>query len=252
MEKPKSVSDLFKGKANIIPSIPSVEPLPEELKSNGSYIYSGPLTLGDNDMVGPDSLSEDVIASVEKFLRANEQKKIVYVDLGIDQPKTVVEKITPCINALLKRPDIAVITNFISFECENRDAQSRLYSAGFLPSNLIYSKAHLVVHKCGSGTYGFQLNYQVPAIIMGSNFYDRDEIAKRLEELGAADYLPASLDKNECFRLFDQYATQLLDKTTDKYSKQKNSLAKLGQEIQEFQGSFDFGGIIKTIAGSAK
>ncbi len=64
------------------------------------------------------------------------------------------------------------------------------------------SHVDFMVHHCGSGTYSYQLMHQVPAIILGSRLYDRDEIAIRLNELGAACYLSADLEEGFFFFFF--------------------------------------------------
>ncbi len=194
IDKPKSISDLFIGDINIIPSIQSIEILPKELKTDKSYLYAGALILSDEDMIGS-NFPQEVLLSVKKYLEENKVKKIVYVDLGLLQPEIILDKIGKCFEILFDQPDVVILTNYIHYKCKSKKEESCLFASRFLPSNLIYANAELAIHKCGSGSYNHQINNEVFSIILGSNCYDRDEVAIRLEELGDKMLLPQSRKK---------------------------------------------------------
>jgi len=73
-----------KPKAKIIPGIPTIECLPEDIEDRDSYFYSGPLIIIDKP-------SKNLTERLDEFLMMNKQKNIVFITTGtID--KTPIEK----------------------------------------------------------------------------------------------------------------------------------------------------------------
>ncbi len=245
IEKPKSISDLFRGKINIIPSIKSIETLPEELSTDSSYVYSGPLLLSDEDMIGS-HFSQEMLQSAKKFIEQNSDKKLVYVDLGLFQPDIILNRIEKCFEILFDQPDIAILTNSTKYKCKNESEEQRLFVSDFLPNNLVYSNVDLAIHKCGSGTYNYQVNYQVFSIVLGSNCYDRDEIAMRLETLGVSKYISPNLEDDEYYQLFEESVLKSLNETSNEKKERRNALASIKEEILVTQNEFDFEKILKS------
>ena len=87
-------------------------------------------------------------------------------------------------------------------------------------------------------------------IILGSRCYDRDEIAIHLDKIGSAYYISADLDAVEYHRLFDAALSNLLDSSSDMYSKQKKILAELNTELINTKKGFDFGEVIRQMLDS--
>jgi UDP:flavonoid glycosyltransferase YjiC (YdhE family) len=240
--RPTTISDLFKGDINLIPSIPTLETLPPELEERGSYIYSGPLLLNDEEMAGSLSFSSDVLTALDIFLANNRNRRIVYFTKGIADPPEILNRAEYCIHSLLSHEEVAVITNV---KIQGQHDKSRYFSNNFLPMNKICAVADIMIHQCGSGAYNYQLINKIPGIVLGSKCYDRDDIALRLEKIGVAAYIPADLDEQSYYNKFDEYARQLLQDVSDLRIRQKLSLEEIKGEIDCIQGAFNFESIIR-------
>jgi UDP:flavonoid glycosyltransferase YjiC (YdhE family) len=235
--RPASISDLFAGDVNIIPSIPDLEVLPAELKNNEAFIYSGPLLLTDSQMTGSLSFSSDVITALDAFIKDNKDRRLVYFTKGIADPAEILNRASACVHALLSHENVAVITNI---RIEGAYDKSRCFSNSFLPMNTICAQAHLMIHQCGSGAYNYQLINEVPAVILGSKCYDRDDVAMRLQELGAALYIPADLADDTYFNRFNEYTQLLLAENGEEKNKQQQTLKTIKQQIEQVQVAFHF------------
>jgi UDP:flavonoid glycosyltransferase YjiC (YdhE family) len=247
MWQPKSVSDLFVGDVNIIPSIPSVDVLPDVIRGDERYVYSGPLLLDDEEMSGPMTYAEKMEAELDDFLDRCRDKKVVYFTIGIDDPTEILNKAQHCIVSMLRDETVAVVTN-VSHAAEIDGAlASRLFFSEFLPMNKVCSRIDLMVHHCGCGAYGYQLKYKVPGIVLGSKSYDRDDIAKQLDKCGAVHYLPAELDFDDFSQRFNMHVQQLLDASSTAYAAQKAAIMNLNDEIISVGTAFDFGKIIRDV-----
>jgi UDP:flavonoid glycosyltransferase YjiC (YdhE family) len=238
--EPQTLNDLFQGDVNIIPSVPSVEMLPPEIEDKSAYVYAGPLTLTDHQMASPLTYSDQTMALTEAFLEANQDKKIVYFTLGLTRSPQIVGRVNYCLNSLLSLGDTAIVTNLTTFAAGDASQQKRYLSLAYLPMSLVCARASLMVHHCGSATYGYQLTHQIPGIILGSKCYDRDDNGMRLDEMGAAHFIPAEREDAAYYQDFDATVAQLLDPASEAYGKQKGALAKLHQEMVAVQQAFDF------------
>jgi hypothetical protein len=229
--KPEKTSDLFVGDVNIIPSIPSIEALPEKLKSDSSYVFSGPLLLSDEEIMKnleyinfSNKTFKDNRTEVEEFLNRNKTRKIVYFTYGITKPNEIADKANSCIEYLLKQ-GFAVITSVNHVVNLSEDESSRLYFFPALPMHMVCSRVHMMIHHCGSGTYNYQLLNQVPSIILGTNCYDRDEVGMQLHKINAGTYLPSDLEQEVFQKEFQDAVADLQDATSKKYLEQKSVLS---------------------------
>lgn len=247
--EPQSIPELFVGDMNIIPSIPSVEVLPPKIKSNKIYQYSGPLIIG--DQVRPNDVER-----IKDFIKKNNDKKIVYFTGGIvnhEMDFEVQRRLTDCIKVVLDKGAV-IITNLIDIVDKHFNGtdlySNKIFCMGHLPMHLICSKVDVMVHHCGSGAYNYQLKYQLPSVIFGSARYDRDEVGARLDELGAAEFLPANLNEDAYYQKFDSVITALLDSNSELTKKQRRSLSKLFIELEMVENKFDFGKLLKDLLSS--
>jgi hypothetical protein len=241
--RPASISDLFTGDLNIIPSIPDLEVLPADLKNRETYIYSGPLLLTDRQMAGSLSFSSDVTTALDTFIKNNHSRRLVYFTKGIADPAEILNRASVCVHALLSHENVAVITNI---RIEGAYDKSRCFSNSFLPMNAICAQAHLMIHQCGSGAYNYQLINEVPAVILGSKCYDRDDVAIRLQELGAALYIPADVPDDTYFSRFNEYTQLLLSENGEVKNKQRKALATIKQQVEQVQAAFHFETLVHT------
>jgi UDP:flavonoid glycosyltransferase YjiC (YdhE family) len=242
--RPSSISDLFTGDINIIPSIPTLEVLPAQLENRGTYVYSGPLLLTDQEMAGSLSFSSHVITALDTFISNNQGRRLVYFTKGIADPVEILNRASSCVHALLSDENTAVITNI---RIEGPYDKNRCFSNNFLPMNTICARADLMIHQCGSGAYNYQLINKVPAIILGSKCYDRDDVAIRLQEVGSAKYLPADLNNDEYFCRFTEYTKSLLQEDSDARKEMKHSLASIKEQIAQVQTAFHFDKLVHQV-----
>lgn len=177
-----------KPKAKIIPGIPSIERLPENIENRESYFYSGPLLVMDKP-------SENLSVQLEEFLNDNRQKPIVLITTGtID--KTPIENF---IEFFVQR-NYAVITTCQS-EINERYSKQILYRK-LLPLHYICGISNLVIHQCGSGMYHYPIMHRVPSLTLGTQCYDREDIALRLQELGVSAHIPHPDDDPGYWNIF--------------------------------------------------
>ncbi len=245
--EPATISDLFKGDANIIPSIPSLDALPGALQGNGDYIYSGPLLLGDEEMSGALTYSKETVSVIRNFFDQNSNRQLIYFTKGIADPPEILSKAESCLNALLEMEGVAVITNIrTGLPVDER----RYFFNRFLPMNLVCCRVQLMIHQCGSGAYNYQLLNEVPGIALGSKCYDRDDIAMQLERQGTTAFITADQDEASYLAQFKTAVASLLDNTSVLYVQQKTALAQAKQEIAAVRQQFDLSRIIRKVVGA--
>jgi|GEM_PF-5662099 len=238
---PGSPAELFIGDVNIIPSIPSIETLPSTIENKDTYHYAGPLLLDDVALMKGLDLQiggtryADNREKVMQFLDNNAGRKIVFFTQGLTDIGEITTRAQTALQLLLNK-GLAIITNIGKFNFDS----PHFFSDTFLPMHMICEKCDFMIHHCGSGTYNYQLLYELPAIILGSNCYDRDEVAMKLQEQGAAHYFPANFEKAAFYRDFNKIVDLLIDAESSFYQAQKQSLHTLNSEITHTREAFDF------------
>ncbi|GGF05413.1 glycosyltransferase family 1 protein [Flavobacterium limi] len=216
-----------KPKAKIIPGIPTIECLPENIENKESYFYSGPLVVMDRP-------SKNLSDKLESFLSFNKNKPIVFITTGtID--KTPIEKYT---EFFVKR-NYAVIT---TTNCKINETYSQeIFYNKLLPLHYICSISSLVIHQCGSGMYHYPIMNRVPSITIGTQCYDREDIALRLEELGVSGHIPHPDDHSEYWNIFIDMVDRFEKNTLINYEK----MDKLRTEINETMANFKIENVIQ-------
>ncbi len=182
-------------KTKLIPGVPSVEVLPSDIDKPESYFYTGPLLMKDN----PSPLLQQ---QIDTFFTYHQDRKKAFVTTGlIDR-----SEVSFLIQHLLDR-DYAVITTVpdVSFDAKPH----RLLYSPFLPLDMICSKVDLVVHHCGSGMYHYPLLHLKPTITIGTQCYDREDVALRLEQLGVSKHTPSPYDDALYLEKFIQHVDTL-------------------------------------------
>ena len=218
----RSISDLvLKSKTKVIPGIPAIEKLPADIPDPGSYFYSGPLNLEDN----PSPL---LVERLESYFEHNKDRKTVFVTTGLIDK----QDISPIIQYLLEK-EYAVITTIAPDV--DRSSQDSFFYNPFLPLNFVCSKIHLVIHHCGSGLYHYPILNLKPAITIGTQCFDREDVAIRLEELGLSKHVPSPFDDVNYMNVFK--------KNMDIFERDElcnyNNLGKTKQDILETMLGFD-------------
>ncbi|MGH7617446.1 MAG: glycosyltransferase, partial [Gemmatimonadaceae bacterium] len=193
-DTPATMADACAADLKIIPGIPSVEVLPRALVGDPTYVFAGALVVGDEVYAHADMRARGVsIDSVDRFLDAHLDRPLVYVTMGhIANGGTVLRRMI----ADMIDTGAAVISNV---DVPELTASQRevFYFAPVLPMHTICSRVTLMVQHCGSGTYQYSILHAVPSICIGTGCYDRDDVAARLHELGAAEYIAAPAEHDD-------------------------------------------------------
>lgn len=175
-------------KVKIIPGIPSIECLPVDIDKRESYFYSGPLVVLDKP-------STNLSKRIDEFLCINKGKPIIFITTGtID--RTPIENF---IEFFVKR-NYAVITT-CNHEINETYKQEVFYNR-LLPVNYICGISNLVIHQCGSGMYHYPLLNKVASLTLGTQCYDREDVALRLQELGVSGHVPHPDDNDDYWDIF--------------------------------------------------
>lgn len=112
--------------------------------------------------------------------------------------------------------------------------------------HFVCQQVDLVVHHCGSGAYQYPILHQVSAVTLGTQCYDREEVALRLEELGVSQHLPAP-EETDTFA--EEFKRKLRNCFTGKpipRSIVKEGLARLRNEMTDAAANFDFTEVLRT------
>ncbi|KAB7725716.1 hypothetical protein F5984_25690 [Rudanella paleaurantiibacter] len=209
-----------KPKAKIIPGIPTIECLPDNIENRESYFYSGPLLVMDKP-------SKELSIRLEDFLNRNKQKPIVFITTGtID--KTPIEKF---IEYFVER-GYAVIT---TCNCDIREPHKQsVFYKKLLPLNYICGISKLVIHQCGSGMYHYPIMNSVPSLTIGTLCYDREDIAQRLQQLGVSGHIPHPEDNLNYWDIFLKLVKRFEENTLVDF----NEINRLRLEITETSSNF--------------
>ncbi len=207
-------------KVKIIPGIPSLECLPFDIKNRESYFYSGPLLVMDKPSI---NLSK----RIHEFLDSNKGKPIVFITTGtIDRTP-----IHDFIEFFAKR-NYAVITT-----CDhdiNEMYHKEVFYNKLLPLNYICGISNLVIHQCGSGMYHYPIMNRVPSLTIGTQCYDREDIALRLEQLGVSGHIPHPDDHSDYWNIF----LKLVDKFEKNNLVNDTMMDQLRNEINQTVSDF--------------
>ncbi|MGH1387213.1 hypothetical protein [Kordia sp.] len=214
-------------KAKIIPGIPSIECLPDDIENRDSYFYSGPLIVMDKP-------SRNLTERLSEFLSNNKKKPIVFITTGTVD-KTLTENF---IEFFLKR-NYAVIT---TCNCEiNEKYEQAVFYNKLLPLHYICSISNLVIHQCGSGMYHYPIMNRVPSLTISTQCYDREDIALRLQKLGISGHIPHPGDNANYWDIFIEMVEKFEKNTlVDFYT-----MDKLRTEIDETMSNFQMEKVIQ-------
>jgi len=214
-------------KTKLIPGIPSIEVLPDDIQNRGSYFYTGPLLVQDNP-------SDKLKQELSNFLGSVSKEKKVFITTGtVDSTD-----ISPLIDILLKKGYIVISTQKHKALDE---LSSRFYYNPFLPLNYLCSQVDLVIHQCGSGMYHYPILNEKPTITIGTQCYDREDIAQRLQLLGVSKHTP---HKNDDKNYLDVFKSHLLDFENASLC-DFDKLKELKSETYETMLSFDMAKVIE-------
>ena len=214
-------------KTKLIPGIPSIEILPEDIEGRDSYFYTGPLTVEDNP-------SEKLQQELQEFTAANKDNKTVFITTGLVDSTSIEDMI----KVILKK-GYSIITTASSLS-ETIRKNPCVYVNRFLPLNYICTIVDLVVHQCGSGMYHYPILNEKPTITIGTQCYDREDVAIRLEQLGVSKHTPHPKDDANYLEIFKQHISSFENKQLCDF----NRLNELREEIYNTMLNFDMKKVI--------
>jgi UDP:flavonoid glycosyltransferase YjiC (YdhE family) len=227
----KSLPDFFKADAHVVPGIRSIEVMPKQLRDTSSYYYSGPLI-----MDGIIHVSGELV----DFLRQHINDRKVYLTFGLVAEPT--HEMIECIRFLLDS-EIAVVTN-IPVGNLTEGQQQFYFTQPYLPMRYVSSKVDLVIHQCGSATYHYPILEKVPGITIGTEKYDRNDVAVRLEELGISEHIPSPNETKTFIELFKTKVQSILNESGQRRAARFDRLEKLKEEVISTSNAFDFMSVV--------
>lgn len=246
MGLPKSprLADLVKAEAIIVPGIRSVEVLPPALRNDSKYFFAGPLVVEDTRSPNFDA--------VEAFLQKNAARKIVLFTFGTIARAP--DHVKASISRLVEQ-GIAVIST-VPIEGAARD-NSLFHYGEFLPLHRICASASLMIHQCGSGTSQYPVLFNLPSITFSTGCYDRDDVALRLQSLGASIHFDGTVEARDYDRRVDEAVHAYLDPASPVLQSARTVLSRLKQEAQGTAASFDLSKVLQyalssRVSGRAK
>ena len=250
---PKCFEDFFSAEMKIVPGIRTIEVLPSSLNNDPTYVFSGPLLLEDSilerinnyyiDRIGKHVLYNP--STLEAFFNRNQHCFIVYFTFG-----NVARAVQPVINSIryLLDRNTAVISNIPIDSLTPRQHELYLHSS-FLPMHYVCSRVQLMVHHCGSGTYQYQVLYELPALTIGTGCYDREDVALRLQELEVGIHLPPPQECEDFVSLFKNTFDSFAGPNHSSYRKAKQKLTALKQESEQVMNTFNFEKVLAQAVG---
>jgi hypothetical protein len=214
-------------KVKIIPGISSIECLPKNINDKESYFYSGPLLVRDRPSI-------DLSKRLSDFLSYNKNKKIVFITTGtVDLLPT-----DEFIEYFIKKNYVVITTCNSEI---NVKYNKTIFYKHLLPINFICSISSLVIHQCGSGMYHYPIMNKVPSMTIGTQCYDREDVALRLEELGVSGHIPHPEDNPEYWNIF----LKLMEKFENNNLINYDMLDKLNEEINLTMANFNMEDVIQ-------
>lgn len=234
---PRNIVEMCAAEMNIVPGISSVETISSSLCDDSTYVFAGALILPDSMVPRMSNLDND---GLQGFLGTIRNRQIVLVTLGS------VLKPTDAVRDLIKYMldiGLAVISTVEIGDLEPSRQRMFFYSP-FLPMHAVCSRVRLMVHHCGSGTYQYSIVHKVPSLCIGSQCYDRDDVAQRLEELGVAKYVPSAEGNTGFTERFRELLDECLG-TSDWYDASVRNLALLKAENDRTAAAFNFEKVVE-------
>lgn len=250
---PRHFEDLFAAEMKIVPGIGEIEVLPQPLKNDPSYVFSGPLLLEDSQLEKVNKYYQQKKGTLilynpnhlNNFFDKNQKRFIVYFTFG-----NVARAKKPIFDAIryLLDNEVAVITNINIGEVPEKQKELYLYSS-FLPMHYVCSRVNLMIHHCGSGTYQYQILYQLPAITIGTGCWDREDVALRLQELEVSKHLPQP-DQCEDFGLsFKNAFVSFFGSSGNLYNNARKKLFDLKEVSRRVMAAFNFREVLEQAVG---
>lgn len=239
LQKYDDLTQYFKADAGIVPGIPAIEQVGDELKNDTSCFFSGPLIM--------DDLPHTITPGLERFFQQVSRKKKVFLTYGaIAVPP---HEIFQCLRFLLQN-DVAVVTNARLEKTRIRELEEKypgiFYYTSYLPMHYVSANTDLIIHQCGSAAYHYPILNGKPSITLGTRAFDREDVALRLEELGVNEHIDAPQDTKDFFSQFKEKVHKYLSSDTQWLAEKLRKQRELKNQILQASGSFDIWEVLET------
>lgn len=246
LRTPTTIAEACAAEIGIIPGSRSLEVLPEALDGDPAFIHAGSLGVPDSDIPVPGPSNEAGAAVLSAFLDRQGGRKVVFATLG-----SVLKAHAGMHEALryLLEKGAAVIST-VDVPDLPSCLQERFHHMPFVPMNEVCRRADMMVHHCGSGTYQYAINHELPAICLGSRCYDRDDIALRLDELGVARYIPYMENAATLAGRFREAFDSCMGGERPWYDTARKGLRELRLENESTAACFDFEKVLERVVRS--
>lgn len=247
----RTLSDLFAATIHIVPGAPSVEVLPPGLREDDSYRFSGPLHFDDvyiesrADFASPWERREPgAYGALARFFEVNRGRRTAFVTLGtVEQPGAPIYE---GIRRLLDR-GLAVVASFAVPELAEGQREA-FFHAFYLPMGYVCSRCDLMIHHCGSGTYHYPILHGLPAVTVGTECHDRDDIAVRLQELGVSLHIDLPHTDLRFPDALAEAVGRIVDTSEgsrEERQARSRALLTLKDEVEQTSAAFDFPAILE-------
>jgi len=240
---PRTFADVCAANASIIPGIPSIETLPPGTGDRQDFFFAGSLNVPDHMIPSPDEHVHSDSDAAMTFVDRHQGRGIAYVTIG-----SVLAPGNSICTAILHMLDVGMAVISTIRMTGLSAAQSELfYHAPFIQMDAVCSRVSMMVHHCGSGTYQYAIAHKLPSICVGSKFYDRDDVAHRLDELGVAKYIPAGVDTTAFMERFREALNVCRDSSSKWHIEAMRKLDALKHENDSTSESFDLEAVLYAV-----
>jgi hypothetical protein len=211
----------------IIPGITSIEKLPSFVDKK-SYYFSGPLIPNDQD-------DTSLLSILKHFFDKHKDKKKVFLTTGLIEQQNISE----IFKHLVKKGYVIITTIFPPYDVDKRN----IFFNSFFPLHYVSENVDLIIHHCGSGMYHFPLLHIKPSITIGTQCYDREDVAIQLQDMKLSVHVPSPFDDVNYIEKF----MEAIEKFEGGGLCDFQRLEKIKLEITNTMNKFDIEDIINNV-----
>lgn len=239
LAKPTRIADLARADAVIVPGIRSLEVLPAQLQGNPRYFFSGPLVVDDSCVRGSPRSTD--FNAVDAFLERHTARQIVLFTFGT--VARAASHVEAHICRLLEQGRAVIST--VAVASAARDYSALFFHGEFLPLHRICARASLIIHHCGSGTSQYPVLFNLPSITLATGFHDREDVALRMQSLGASVHLDRTREPSDYDTRFDEAVRAYLEPASPMLRSARTVLSRLKQEADLTATAFDLSRVLQ-------
>jgi hypothetical protein len=211
----------------IIPGIASIEKLPPFVDTK-SYYFSGPL-------IPNDQIEISLLGRIKAFFNENKSKKKIFLTTGLVEN----QDISGIFKYLIKKEYAIATTVFPPFDVDKRC----IFFNPFFPLHYISENVDLIIHHCGNGIYHYPLLHLKPFITIGTQCYDREDVAIQLQNMNISTHIPSPFDDINYMEKFMDSIEKFENGNLCNYER----LKQIRNEIETTMNKFNIKTILKKL-----